>query len=272
MHNFPVTEYDACSFFYSRIHIDESLVPRRPSGVPTYEYDESRRKDTRQQSEQLLPINRFTESYSYSPYISPNKLRLNWPERINDVASDRVSKQPTKSSSSMTSRTPPSYSSLRRLSKLPSLLSDSQSEKFCNLPLSLSAMPTTSPRTPYVETLATHPPILQGWYTPKPVLDEQSQFRSEDPNNIIPYPPKVHYCKVRLASYSYLTYGPRQDRLTSNAFYKIYAMLLHKYLFHSSILYRKTRCPCSGLGGRATLHKDLYASFLSKFASHIWAY
>jgi peptide-N4-(N-acetyl-beta-glucosaminyl)asparagine amidase len=111
---------------------------------PPQEFDEAWAKDLRVQFEQLLRTKRLNEldrSRSRNGSPSPRE-RASSSDLRGDVGSSSRPMRPTTSGSSATGQTPPSYSSLRRLPKLPSPPNDSQSQKFRNLLLTLSAMPT----------------------------------------------------------------------------------------------------------------------------------
>jgi peptide-N4-(N-acetyl-beta-glucosaminyl)asparagine amidase len=123
----------------------------RPGGSSqrTGEFDEQWAKDLRVQFEQLLRTKRLNEldrsrSRNASPSprerASSNNLRTEAPSNPNIPQSPGY--RPSISSSSSMGATPPSYSSLRHLPKIPSPPADAQSQKFRNLMITLSSMPT----------------------------------------------------------------------------------------------------------------------------------
>jgi len=133
------------------IHITYTMAdnPSRPTtGQPNGEYGEEWARDLRVQFEQLLRTRRLNElDRSRSRNASPSP---RGPDSSNfRDSSSSASKQPSSpgyrpstSSGSSMSATPPSYSSLRSMPKIPTPPTDAQSQKFRNLLLTLSSMPT----------------------------------------------------------------------------------------------------------------------------------
>ena len=123
--------------------------PPRPGGAShNGEFDETWAKDLRLQFEQLLRTKRLNElDRSRSRTASPAP-------RGKDASSTRAEAssrsltpsspgyRPSSSNGPSMSATPPSYSSLRNLPIVPMPPTDSQSQKFRNLLITLSSMPT----------------------------------------------------------------------------------------------------------------------------------
>jgi peptide-N4-(N-acetyl-beta-glucosaminyl)asparagine amidase len=123
--------------------------PRPATGQPSGEYGEDWAKDLRVQFEQLLRTKRLNElDRSRSRNASPSP---RGPDSSSNFRADSSSSagqpstpgyRPSSSSGSSMSATPPSYSSLRSMPKIPTPPTDPQSQKFRNLLITLSSMPT----------------------------------------------------------------------------------------------------------------------------------
>ena len=118
-------------------------------GSQSGEYDEQWAKDLRVQFEGLLRTKRLNElDRSRSRTASPSPLERASSSNLRASASSSLNPpqspgyRPSTSSGSAFGATPPSYSSLRSLPKIPSPPADAQSQKFRSLLLSLSLTPT----------------------------------------------------------------------------------------------------------------------------------
>jgi peptide-N4-(N-acetyl-beta-glucosaminyl)asparagine amidase len=115
---------------------------------PNGDYDEVWAKDLRVQFEGLLRTKRLNElDRSRSRNASPSPRERASSSNLQAVAASNQphpsSFRPTSSSSHpSTTATPPSYSSLRNLPKIPTPPADAQSQKFRNLLISLALTPT----------------------------------------------------------------------------------------------------------------------------------
>src|ERR1700734_3698328 len=118
--------------------------PRPATRQPSGEYGEEWAKDLRVQFEQLLRTKRLNElDRSRSRNASPSP---RGPDSSSSFRADSSSSKlpsspgyrPTTSSSASMSATPPSYSSLRSMPKIPTPPTDAQSQKFRNLLITLS--------------------------------------------------------------------------------------------------------------------------------------
>ena len=124
-------------------------APRPGTGPGSGEFDETWAKDLRVQFEQLLRTKRLNElDRSRSRNASPSP---RGPEpssnRRGEGSSSALpppspSYRPSTATSASMSATPPSYSSLRTLPMVPTPPTDAQSQKFRNLLITLSSMPT----------------------------------------------------------------------------------------------------------------------------------
>lgn len=124
-------------------------TPRPGTGQRNGEFDELWAKDLRVQFEQLLRTKRLNElDRSRSRNASPAPRELDASSSVRGEGSSRPQPpqspgyRPSTSSSASMSATPPSYSSLRSLPKIPTPPADAQSQKFRNLLITLSSMPT----------------------------------------------------------------------------------------------------------------------------------
>jgi peptide-N4-(N-acetyl-beta-glucosaminyl)asparagine amidase len=128
------------------------MTDRYPSGSSQNgDYDEQWAKDLRVQFEGLLRAKRLNElDRSRSRTSSPSPRESASSSNLRAAASSSLNPPPqspgyrpsTSHSSSQFGATPPSYASLRNLPKIPSPPTDSQSQKFRNLLISLSQTPT----------------------------------------------------------------------------------------------------------------------------------
>lgn len=114
------------------------------------QYDETWAKELRVQFEQLLRTKRLNElsstrSRSGSPAPTERVSSSNLDAAASASSSSKPStsaQRPTTSHSSSAAATPPSYSSIRNLPKIPQPPQDSASQKFRNLLITLSLTPT----------------------------------------------------------------------------------------------------------------------------------
>ncbi|KAA8575908.1 hypothetical protein MFRU_050g00240 [Monilinia fructicola] len=107
----------------------------------TGEYDEAWAKDLRQQFEGLLRTKRLNElDRSRSRNASPSPRERSSSSNLRQQSSNHPSASSNNNQSKPT--TPPSYSSLRSLPKIPTPPADVQSQKFRNLLISISQTPT----------------------------------------------------------------------------------------------------------------------------------
>jgi peptide-N4-(N-acetyl-beta-glucosaminyl)asparagine amidase len=127
---------------------DHGYGSPHPSGGPR-EYDEQWAKDLRVQFEGLLRTKRLNEldrSRTSSPSprerASSSNLRGSTPSSSLNPPQSPGYRPSTSSSGNQFGATPPSYASLRNLPKIPTAPTDSQSQKFRNLLISLSLTPT----------------------------------------------------------------------------------------------------------------------------------
>ena len=124
--------------------------PPRPGVAPQNgDFDENWAKDLRVQFEQLLRTKRLNElDRSRSRNTSPAPRGKDASSNINTEASSSsltpssAGYRPSSSNGPSMSATPPSYSSLRNLPIVPTPPTDAQSQKFRNLLITLSSMPT----------------------------------------------------------------------------------------------------------------------------------
>lgn len=138
---------------FDTLHIlleyDEMADPR-DSGQQGGDYDEQWAKDLRVQFEGLLRTKRLNElDRSRSRNASPSPRERSSSSNLRASASSEMNppqspafRPSTSSSSAGFGPTPPSYASLRNLPKIPTPPTDSASQKFRNLLLSLSLTPT----------------------------------------------------------------------------------------------------------------------------------
>jgi len=122
--------------------------PRPATGQPGGEYGEDWAKELRVQFEQLLRTKRLNElDRSRSRNASPSRRgpdSSNFRENASSSSKQSSSGgyRPSTSNGSSMSATPPSYASLRSMPKIPTPPTDAQSQKFRNLLITLSSMPT----------------------------------------------------------------------------------------------------------------------------------
>lgn len=137
---------------------------------PNGEYDEAWAKDLRQQFEGLLRTKRLNEldrsrSRNASPSSTPRERSSSSNLRAQSSSSSQPQSQSSNyrpsSSNNQSSKpiTPPSYSSLRSLPKIPSPPADVQSQKFRNLLISISQTPTKYENPGLLDEALQHLPL-----------------------------------------------------------------------------------------------------------------
>lgn len=136
--------------------------PNRPNG----EYDEAWAKDLRQQFEGLLRTKRLNElDKSRSRNTSPSPRERSSSSNLRASSSSHNPQQYSthyqsiSSTNSSKPQTPPSYSSLRSLPKIPTPPSDVQSQKFRNLLISISQTPTKYENPGLLDEALQHLPL-----------------------------------------------------------------------------------------------------------------
>lgn len=138
--------------------------------APNGEYDEAWAKDLRQQFEGLLRTKRLNElDRSRSRNASPSPRERSSSSNLRATSSQHNQQQqqqqqssnfrPTSSSNNSKPSTPPSYSSVRNLPKIPSPPADVQSQKFRNLLISISQTPTKYENPGLLDEALQHLPL-----------------------------------------------------------------------------------------------------------------
>ncbi|TGO23943.1 hypothetical protein BPAE_0116g00030 [Botrytis paeoniae] len=139
--------------------------------APNGEYDEAWAKDLRQQFEGLLRTKRLNElDKSRSRNASPSPRERSSSSNLRATSSQQTQQQqqqqqqssnfrPTSSSNNSKPSTPPSYSSVRNLPKIPSPPADVQSQKFRNLLISISQTPTKYENPGLLDEALQHLPL-----------------------------------------------------------------------------------------------------------------